>query len=113
MRYAINIEHVDTCLSCYVLDHCNGDDETLIGVAVDGKSTYASVKSDLWEEICNNYRLFPEDMRDIEIRIAINALFEPVTDLSAYFDPSLENTEEDEMGDMPCAWFRFTWEKED
>jgi len=30
-----SLTHVDTCLSCYVQDHCNGDNELLLGVPVD------------------------------------------------------------------------------
>lgn len=109
---SINIRHVDTCLPCYVLDHCNGERETLLGVAVTSESTYASVKRDLIAE-WNGADLYGKaDVPDDSAVLAeIESEFSGAPDMAAPFTPSLEPSEDDdEPGESVSAWFRIEWE---
>lgn len=104
----IELSHVDTCLPCYVLDHCNGSHEQLFGVSVDRSSRMYRVKADLLAEIRNFGDKIPESISEAEIESAVNALFAGIHPFTA-FDCSLESV--DDNTDEYCyAWFRATWE---
>lgn len=129
----VSIRHVDTCLSSFVLDHCNGERETLLGVPVDGSTTRAAVKAGLLDE----WRRAPGkegEPSEEDFRAALDEQFSTVSDMSAAFDSSLdapadleeagdEESEEeppappadyfpdvDFTGGETCyAWFRVSW----
>lgn len=103
--------HVDTCLPCYLLDHMNGDNEMLLGVPVDGDSTFEMVRADLQAEL--GYSTIDKPGFDFYLaQIAIDSAFlEHAGDDP--FDPSLDvMSEADVEADVeaPQAWFRIAWE---
>lgn len=108
----LTIRHVDTCLSCYVPDHCNGETETLVGVPVDGSTTYADLFEGLENEIRWNVDQ-PEGLTSEDLRAALDDLFANVSDMSKPFDSSLEQPEASEddggVGETCFAWFRMSW----
>lgn len=105
-----NITHVDTCLPCYVLDHCNGDNEQLFGVMVDGTTRIYHIREYLNNEILIAGDKLPEWITETMINEAIDELTKGVHHLSK-FDKSLEVSDY-EMGESCYAWFRATWESE-
>jgi len=108
----MQITHIDTCLGCYLTDHHNRDGELLLGVIVDGETTYQEVKDELLREV-HGLSLDPEEF-DYDAAVkAIGEAFLPVRSLAAKFDPSLDVPTDDERDEMlePCqAWFLFEWE---
>ncbi len=101
MSATITVTHIDTCLPCYLTDHHGRDNECLIGVAIDGSTTYAQVLDYLLDEL-NAYG--PDWEEDCEL--AIREQFSTVPDMGAPFDASLETIGEDEdLGDMVQAYF--------
>lgn len=117
MSFAASVRHIDTCLSCYVTDHCNGDAELLIGVPVNGDTTYAEVREGLEREISAldlSGRLDDADLAPLyaAIRAAVLDEFSTVRDTAAPFDASLEvaSPDDDESaGELCYAWFRVSW----
>jgi hypothetical protein len=114
----VTVRHVDTCLASYVLDHCNGEREALLGVAVDHESTYASVKADLIREWCEldlYGRTAPPD--DSAVIDEIESEFAGAPDPSALFAPSLVapaiGDESADTDESVYAWFRVSWETAD
>lgn len=107
MYYNLNVEHVDTCLPCYVLDHCNREGECLVGVPIDGSTTYAQARESLIEEATIYEAYLPEDMPDQVIIDAINEHFKSA-EPKAVIDPNIGPHIEGE--DCVCLWFRFSWE---
>jgi hypothetical protein len=109
----VQLQHIDTCLACYLQDHHNRPGEHLAGVVVDGTTTYAEVRATLERELtaCG-----PEDddaPTDAEICVAVAGAFSTVRDLEATFDSSLEVNESDRDWDEPVqAWFLMTWDVE-
>lgn len=108
MRYTLEIAHVDTCLSDYVLDHCNGDDEQLFGVHVDGATRVYTVKSDLASEIRAYGDKLPEEINDEQVAAAIAETFRGAHPFRA-FAPSCERVDDDFSGEIAQAWFRASW----
>lgn len=108
----VSIRHVDTCLSCYVLDHCNGERETLLGVPVNNGTTYEDVFLAVAAE-WNEADLFGrEDVPGAEAFMeALLELFTPVTKLNTLWEPSLEVSGEDDC-ETCFSWFRVSWEAE-
>lgn len=111
---AVYLRHIDTCLSGYVLDHCNGDSELLLGVPVDGGSTYEDVRQNLlneWRADCSEKGAHvTEDM----FRATVDDQFSTVPDMAAPFDSSLETPDEDaddDSGETCYAWFRVSWDE--
>lgn len=104
----LNVYHVDTCLPCYVLDHCNGETEMLIGVPVDKASRMHMVRRDLESEVRNYGDKLSDEFSDSDVANAIGELFQGVHPLKA-FDKSLERAA-DETDESCYAWFRFAWE---
>lgn len=104
------IRHVDTCLPCYVLDHCNGETESLVGVPVDGATTYAELREALESEIRWSVDR-PEGIATADLRAALDDLFANVSNPQEPFDSSLEMPdEEDGAADSSLAWFRVSWD---
>ena len=105
----LTIRHVDTCLPCFVLDHCNGETEALVGVTVDGSTTYADLREALESEIRWTER--PESLPVTDLCAAIDDLFANVSDMSKTFDSTLEQPEADDdgVGESCFAWFRMSW----
>lgn len=110
MRYTLEIAHVDTCLSDYVLDHCNGDDEQLFGVHVDGATRVYTVKSDLASEIRAYGDKLPEEINDEQVAAAIAETFRGAHPLKT-FDRRLDraSVDDDFSGEIAQAWFRASW----
>lgn len=103
----IEIRHVDTCLPDYVLDHCNGENEALIGVPVDRSTRHWQMRQDIDLEIFNCGKLPDSDvLPGPQIAAAIDECFSGAHPL-ACFDSSLDNASE--HGDTCYAWFRITW----
>lgn len=102
----MQIIHVDTCLPCYVLDHCNGDNEALVGVPVDRATRHWQLRESLEREIFDYCDKIPAD-KDEELKAAIAELFAGVHPLST-FDSSLEPAADD-WEESCMAWFRVTW----
>lgn len=104
----LTIRHVDTCLPSFVLDHCNGETEALVGVPVYGSTTYADLFEGLENEIRWNVDQ-PEGLTSEDLRNALNELFECVADMSKPFDSSLDSPEDHDDGETCFAWFRMSW----
>jgi hypothetical protein len=104
----MHVRHIDTCLSDYVLDHCNGDSELLIGVPVDRASRVYSVKRALHDEIELRAADYGKPGFDYAAaHAAIDEAFAGTHPLKAW-DSSLEPSDED--GETCYSWFRFDWE---
>lgn len=108
----LTIRHVDTCLSCYVLDHCNGETETLVGVPVTCETSFSDLREGLESEIRWTAQQ-PEGVTVADLHAALDDLFANVSDMSKSFDSSLEQPEayEDDggVGETCFAWFRMSW----
>ncbi|AEI71124.1 hypothetical protein [EBPR siphovirus 5] len=113
MPYAVTMRHVDTCLPCYVQDHCNGESECLVGVPVSRADRVWHVRQCLEFDVSRGASdSFPEDMLDSEIQAAIADAWRGAHPLKAW-DRTLERAtaESDEMGESCYSWFRFEWER--
>jgi hypothetical protein len=110
MAYSLDIAHVDTCFPCYMLDHCNGDDEQLIGVAVSRGSRVHHVRAELLDEILACGDKLPEDVTESDIVAAVADCLKSLHPFAAW-DSSLEKY--DETGESCYAWFLLTWESND
>lgn len=110
MAWSVDVTHVDTCLSCYVQDHCNGSDELLLGVTVDGNTTYQQVRDALLDEWRTYGDKAPDEVTDELFEAAVDEQFS-TADANAVFDKSLEVPDEDaeQDGESCMAWFRVTW----
>lgn len=108
----LSIHHVGTCLPCFVLDHCNGDDEALIGIPVDGSTTSVDLKNSVIADLWLQCDKLPERYDRAAIFAAADDCFASVRDPSKPFDSSLENpdTAEEVFGESVFAWFRVSWE---
>lgn len=108
----LTIRHVDTCLSCFVLDHCNGETEALVGVSVDGETTYSDLRESLLDEVNWNCDKLPTRYTPKDVAAAVADLFEFVSDMEMQFDSSLAmpDREDDFDGESCFAWFRLSWE---
>ena len=105
----MQIDHIDTCLPCYLLDHCNGDKEQLLCVAVDSTMRMYQTRDDLIREIeCNGDKI--PDGRDSEAIAAARALFASVHPLKV-FDAGTGRADDD-SGESCYACFRLSWEEE-
>lgn len=72
MCYTVTIDHIDTCLSCYLTDHHSRPGEVLIGVPVDGSTSRGAVMDELhtaWDRVELN-----EDM-DVDVIEAVEGAF--------------------------------------
>lgn len=108
MKYELDCSHVDTCLPAYVLDHCSGDTEMLVGVPVDRLTRIWRLRRDLASEVAAYGDNLPEEIDNAQVEAAIAECFAGAHPLATY-DSSLEAASE---GDECCqAWFRFTWEE--
>ena len=106
---AMDLSHVDTCLSSYVLDHCNGDHELLLGVPVTLASRMYDVRQVLDSEINGAMCDKPGFDYDAAHR-AVAEAFKGVHPLKT-FDRRLEPAEpDDDMAESCYAWFRLSWE---
>lgn len=114
----VTIEHIDTCFGCYLTDHHNRDGETLLGVPVDGTTTYREVKSQLRGEALDArmYRELPNYVTDAAIRAAVESLLPEGDNLDELILPDASEVGEapdedaDEYAESPSAWFVMTWE---
>lgn len=105
--------HIDTCLSCYLQDHHNRPGELLLGVVVDGTTTFREIKDELLSEL-NGLMIDSESFDYDEARKAIGEAFLPIANLDDKFDASLDVPGEDEDFADPCqAWFLLEWEEEE
>lgn len=110
----MQVTHIDTCLGSFLLDHHNRPGELLIGVVVDGETSYQEVKDELQSELQN--RLLDAGGFDYEAAAnAIDEEFSTVSDMDKPFDSSLDVLTDEERDEMlePCqAWFLLTWTEE-
>jgi hypothetical protein len=106
----MNLHHVDTCLPCFVLDHCNGANEELVGVYVDSGTRYYAVKAALLETLASHCDKIAAVGQEQAARDAIEQAFEGVHPFEV-FDRGLPSRAEcEEALDALQAWFRFSWE---
>lgn len=101
--------YIDTCLSCYVLDHCNGDNELLLGVTVNRASRVFEVKNLLHEEV----RSLDVDKPGFDYdaaHAAIDAAFKGAHPLKAWSKTLEPSDPDDDTGESVYSWFRLTWE---
>lgn len=101
--------HIDTCLSDYVLDHCNGDHELLLGVAVDRASRVHQVKAALQDEISGADVGKPGFDYDAAHK-AVDAAFAGAHPFKAWSKSLEPSTGEDT--ESVYSWFRLTWEED-
>lgn len=112
MAYVVSMRHVDTCLPCYVQDHCNGETECLVGVPVSKRDRVWHVRQCLEFDIARGASdSFPEDMPDSAILAAIADAWRGAHPLKTW-DASLEPDSGEDIGEACYSWFRFTWERE-
>jgi hypothetical protein len=109
---------VDVCLSSFLTDHCNSDNEILIGAYVDGSTPLAEVQSQLLSELNDSGFDRRPNMDADKAAEAVKALFAGHDDMSRPFDASLEVLDEEEAetmgGDEMCqAWVRVSWPEEE
>lgn len=108
--HTIQMRHIDTCTSDYVLDHCNGEHETLVGIAVDGSMTYGQVKAALVRELETNDDARLLTLDEAALIEAATSQFVPMLDNEPFAPGAqLELEEGDTEGDTIFAWFRFQW----
>jgi hypothetical protein len=108
----LSIYHVATCLSCYLQDHHNRPGELLLGVPVDGNTTYQDILDGLESEWNAAYVIEDKDGNMIEgqdeaFPYALKECFSSVTDMSEVFNSGLDSPDEgdDDMGESCYAWF--------
>lgn len=115
-------QHIDTCLSSFLLDHHNRPGSLLVGVFADGNSTFGDIRRELLSELAQaTNAIDPDDLPGFDYdaaKQAALALFadkHPMELDRSLFDESLDLNEDDDGdgGDYAQAWFLFTWEKED
>lgn len=111
MTRNLTVCHIDTCHPCYLQDHHQRAGEHLIGVSVDGTTTYATLLEELTAEM-NGTDGLPDDVTEEDVTRAVEEMAEDVTDRSEAFDSFLEEDEEDD-GEGPQAWFLVTWEEDE
>lgn len=106
----MDVTHIDTCLGCYLQDHHNRPGELLLGVPVDGSTTYQEVLDALMDEL--TWRDADPSFDYGLAKVLAIREFETVSDMSKPFDSSLEvSTEEDDGMQEDCqAWFLITWD---
>ena len=104
----LEVTHLDTCLPCYLTDHCNGFGETLLSVPVDGSTTYGEVLDALRAEA--DLASVPDDVGTRALHSAIMECFADAK-MADKFDSSIEEPSEDddESGDSCHAYFRVSW----
>lgn len=80
----------------------------MVGVYLDGTTTYEQVKQTLIDELNPDCA----DITDEMIESVVNEEFSTVPDMSKIFDTSLETPDEDDDDTSePCqAWFVLKWE---
>ena len=106
----MNLQHIDTCLPCYLLNHCNGETEELVGVYVDSGTRYHEVKTALLEELSSHCDKIAESGQEQAARGAIESAFKGVHPFKV-FDRMLPSRAEcSDAIEAPQAWFRFSWE---
>jgi hypothetical protein len=105
-----DLVHIDTCLSCYLLDHHNRPGELLLGVPVDGKTRNRDVMLGLIEEFDSIARWDICPLTNDEFAAAVTEIFYNV-DLRLTFDKSLDMPldYDEEYGEVCQAWFLLTW----
>lgn len=108
-NFGLFVSHIDTCLSCYVQDHCNGENEELFGVAVDGSMRVHHVKAALISEVHATVNKMPDGAN---YEAAIIEAFSGVHPFKT-FDSSLEPASAYEDGESVYAYFRFSWDIEE
>ena len=110
MNRAVTLYHVDTCLPCYVLDHCNGETEELVGVYVDASTRNHEVSAALLEELATNCDKLAEAGLESAARDAVAEAFEGLHPLACFGRMLPSRAECAEAEEAPQAWFRFSWE---
>ena len=103
------IQYVETCLPCYVNDHCNGDDELLLGVSVTPRMSAREVWQGLCDEWRNNGDKAPAEYTDSQFCTESLRIF-TLDGFDKPFAPNLEvPDEDDDTHEWPQAWFRVSW----
>jgi hypothetical protein len=105
----MNLSHIDTCLPCYVQDHCNGESEELFGVDVCAATRVWEVKADLIAAVEGHGDKIAEAGKDAEAIAAIHDWFKGLHPLARFGRLLPTRKELAEADDWPQAWFRFRW----
>ncbi len=102
--------HKDTCLSCYLQNHHNGDNELLIGIPPSGQSLAEAVE-DLMSEVSESDKV-PETVTDDAIRAALTEACEDVDFrwIDSEGERCDEQPEDEPLGDEPYVYFVLRWE---
>lgn len=109
----MDLRLIDTCLPCYVLDHCNGPAELLVGVVVTHESCNVDVKNDLLCGIRDSE--FDEADKpgfdDDAAKAAVESFFADLEPMALWAPSSnIEPRAEDDDGESCYSWFRLSWE---
>jgi hypothetical protein len=102
----INLRFIDLCLPCYVQDHCNGENEMLLGIDADGATTFADVLAGLIDAFAHGDDKAPFDVTAFEL--VARQWFDGV-DMATVWDYT-PNEDADDSSEQVCAWFRLSWE---
>ena len=105
----MNLCRMDTCLSCYVLDHCNGENEELVGVCVDASTRNHEVKTELLATLSAHCDKIAEAGLENAARKAIDTWFRGLHPLACFGRNLPSRADCAESDDVPQAWFRFSW----
>ena len=105
----MELYRMDTCLACYVTNHCNGTNEELVGVYVDAGMRNYEVKKELLAALASRCDKITKAGLESRARAAIETRFEGLHPLACFgrFLPSRADCAQAE--DTPQAWFRFSW----
>jgi hypothetical protein len=110
----ISLSLMDVCTPDYLLNHCNGDSEMLLAVAVDGATTLQEVMSELESEFRSDTSGKLPDVTDEMFAAAVAELPAPGTTPESIFDPGLElPNDADDCGESVYAYFRLSVEEAD
>lgn len=118
MSYTVSTRLIDICTPDYVLDHCNGETECLIGVSVNPDTKWETLLDDVMHEV-NQQEKIPEAVTDDMIKASIESDVMHASNAvgsmtaSGVFDNHDEEDPDDYVGSECMAWFRISWEEID
>lgn len=109
--YMISARFIEICTSDYVLDHCNGDDECLIGVSLAADMKESDILDSATDEAGMHDKI-PAGITCANIRTALES---PCSAVSQTLAGMVACGHFDEDSDAPyadieaLAWIRITW----
>lgn len=107
METTYNCMHVDTCLPCYLADHCNRSEDMLLQAEVNGTTSYQEVMDELLSQL-HGTMVEDETFDYDQAELAIREEFSNVLNMATPFDDSLES-DDDDSEDSCYAWFVLSW----